>query len=71
MSANTFALADVLLSGAIQFLLQRQKVDALITRARLEGREVSPEELAIIKAERDATVSEVNVLLDKVAASGE
>jgi len=59
-------IADTLLSGAIQFLLQKQKVDALITQARTEGREVTPEELATIKAERDALVNEVNTLLDGI-----
>lgn len=65
MTATTaaVALADTLLAGAIQYLLQKQKVDALIETARLEQREVSPEELAALKAERDAVTADVLALL--------
>lgn len=63
MSAAAVAIADTLLAGAIQFLLQKQKLDALITQARLEERDITPEELATLKFERDAVFTEVNDLL--------
>lgn len=66
MSAAAIAIADTLLSGAIQFLIQKQKVDALITQARLENRDVSEAELKGIKATRDMLVTDVNKLLDAV-----
>ncbi len=66
MSAAAIAIADTLLSGAIQFLIQKQKVDALITQARLENRDVSDTELAGIKTTRDMLVADVNSLLDGI-----
>ncbi len=66
MTSIAIALADTLLSGAIQFLLQKQKVDALITTARLEGREITVEELSTIANLRDAAVADVNALLDGI-----
>ncbi len=64
---KAIAVADTLLTGAIQFLLQKQKVEALLTTARLENRQVSADELSVLKVDRDELVSEVNSLLDGIA----
>jgi len=66
-TATALALGDLLLSAGINYLLQKQKVDAVIATARAEGREVTPEELDALKVERDKLADEVNGLLDSVS----
>lgn len=66
MSAAAYALGELLLSAGINYLLQKQKVDAVIAKARAEGREVTAEELAELKAERDRMHQETMDLLDSV-----
>jgi len=66
-TTTALALGDLLLSAGINYLLQKQKVDAVIATARAEGREVTPEELDALKVERDKLADEVNGLLDSVS----
>lgn len=66
-TAAALALGDLLLSAGINYLLEKQKVDAVIMKARAEGREVTAEELSALKVERDKLASEVNDLLDSVS----
>lgn len=67
MSAAALALGELLLSAGINYLLAKQKVDATIATARAEGREVTPEELADLKAERDRLFDETIAALDAVS----
>lgn len=60
-------ISDLLLTAGINYLLKKQEVDAIINRARAEGREVSPEELATIKAARDTLHSETMAALEAAA----
>ncbi len=70
MSAAAVAIADLLLSAGINYLIQSQQVQATIATARAQGREVTAEELAAIKYERDKMALEVDMLLDKAARDG-
>lgn len=48
---------NALISVAMNGLIAAQKYQALITTARAEGRDVTDEELAALKAESDALTS--------------
>lgn len=67
MSAAAIAIADMLLSAGINYLLESQKVQSLIAQARAEGREVSSAELASLQIERDRISVETDALLDSVS----
>lgn len=62
-----YTIIDLCLSGGINYLLEKQKVDALLTTALTEKRDVTSEELNTLKIERDRVSDEVNVLLDSVS----
>ena len=64
---NVYLLIDLLLSGGINYLLQKQQIDALITLARTEQRDITLEELNSLKIERDRVSEEINFLLDGVS----
>jgi len=57
------ALADLLLSAGINYILKAQEANAKIAAARAEGRDVTPEELAEIKAARDILFNETMAAL--------
>jgi uncharacterized protein YdcH (DUF465 family) len=67
MSAAAFVLGELLLTAGINFLIQKQAVDAKIAQARAEGREVTPEELEELKVERDRLYDETIAALDSVS----
>lgn len=67
MSAAAIALGDLLLTAGINYLIQKQAVDAKIAQARAEGREVTPEELAQLKVERDLLFNDTISALDAVS----
>lgn len=67
MSAAALLLGDMLLTAGINYLIQKQAVDAKIAQARAEGREVTPEELAALKVERDRMFDEITAALDSVS----
>lgn len=64
---NAYLLMDLLLSGGINYLVQKQQVDALIAKARAEQRDITTEELDTLKAARDALANQTNALLDSVS----
>ena len=61
---NGTDMADIILSSGINLLLQKQRVDALITFARSEDREFTSEELAKLKSARDTLAAKTDTLLD-------
>lgn len=67
MSATAIALGDLLLTAGINYLIQKQRVDSKIAQARAEGREVTPEELADLKSERDVLFADTMTALDSVS----
>lgn len=67
MAPNLYMLMDLLLSGGINYLLQKQQVDALLTKAFTEKRDILMTELATLKVERDRVSDEVFALLDAAA----
>jgi hypothetical protein len=67
MTPNVYLLIDLVLSGSINYLLQKQEVDALLTLALTEKRDISVAELNTLKVERDKVSDEVNALLDSVS----
>lgn len=67
MTPNVYLLIDLVLSGSINYLLQKQEVDALLTLALTEKRDISVAELNTLKVERDRVSDEVNALLDSVS----
>jgi hypothetical protein len=67
MSPNVYLLVDLVLSGGINYLLQKQQVDALLTLALTEQRDITVAELNTLKVERDRVSDEINALLDGVS----
>ncbi len=67
MSAAAIALGDLLLSAGINYLIEKQKVDALIATAQAQGREVTLQELTDLKVKRDQLFDETTALLDAAA----
>jgi len=65
-----FQFAQVLLSGAIQYLLQAQKTNAMIMKAHAEGREITAEELETLRTERDTIILATEASLDKLINGG-
>lgn len=70
MSAAALAIADLLLTAGINYLMQSQKVNAVIAQARASGRDVTPEELDRLLNERNRMSTEVDALLAQAALNG-
>ncbi len=67
MSAAAIALGDLLLTAGINYLIQKQAVDSKIAQARVEGREVTPQELSDLKTQRDLLFDDTMAALDSVS----
>jgi len=63
MGSGSVILLELLISGGINYLLQKQQVDALILKARAENREISLAEVATLRVERDRVSDEIHSLL--------
>lgn len=63
MGSGSIILLELLISGGINYILQKQQVDAMIVKARLENREISLAELATLRLERDRVSDEIHNLL--------
>jgi len=64
---GAYMLIDLLLSGGINYLLQKQQVDALINKARAEQRDITLEELEVLKNQRAVMAAETDAMLDEAA----
>ena len=75
MAAGNLILAlqglSVLLNAISQSAIAAQKINETIGRARSEGRDVTDEELAVIKAQTDALEQNVLAKLRAAAATPE
>jgi hypothetical protein len=60
---GSLILLELLISGGINYLLQKAQVDALIVKARLEDRDISLAELATLRLERDRVSDKIHDLL--------
>ena len=67
MPVNAYLLIELLLSGGINYLLQKQQVDAVINKARAEQRDITTEELNLLKSQRDAMADVTDAMLDEAA----
>lgn len=65
-TVETVKAIDALLALAINSLVRVQQYSILVETARSEGRDISDEELAALKAESDRLTSEVLAKLDGV-----
>ncbi len=61
--SGSLILLELMISGGINYLLQKQQVDALILKARMEQREITVAEVATLKVERDRVSDELQQLL--------
>jgi len=61
------AIADLLLSAGINYLLQSQAAQAKIAQARAENRELTNEEMEEIKTNRDMLITDTVRALDAVS----
>ena len=64
---GAYMLIDLLLSGGINYLLQKQQVVALINKARAEQRDITLEELEVLKNQRAVMAAETDAMLDEAA----
>lgn len=60
-------LIDLLLTGGINYLIQKQQVDALINKARAEQRDITLDELALLQQQRHELAAETDRMLDEAA----
>ncbi len=70
MSAAAVAIADLLLSAGINYLVQSQEVNTVIANARAMGRDVTTEELDSIRTKRDQMSLEIDALLAQASLRG-
>lgn len=68
-SPNIYLLIDLVLAGGINYLLQKAHVDALLTRAFNEQRDISADELNTLKLERDQVSDTMNAAIDAAIAA--
>lgn len=64
-----YMLIDLVLSGGINYLLQKAEVDALLTLALTEKRDISVTELNVLKIERDRVSDDLNAQIDAALAA--
>ena len=71
MAPNLYMLLDLVLSGGINYLLQKAEVDALLSLALAEKRDVSVAELNSLKIERDQISDDFNAKIDAAIAASQ
>lgn len=69
MAPNIYLLLDLVLSGGINYLLQKAEVDALLTLALTEKRDITVAELNVLKVERDRVSDDLNAQIDAAIAA--
>ena len=64
---NGITLVQLLLSGSINYLVHKKQVDLIITKARLEQRDILASELDALLAEVDRVAALTDERLDAAA----